>query len=235
MRTIVTLSLLVLATCRSVETSFPAALEAVWAAHGGLQPWNQYQSLSFVIAEETHLIDLMNRHTRITTPTGSMGFDGERVWATDSSLLEDARFYHSLYFYFFAMPFVLADPGLSYEEVPPVQLGHQAVPGIKVTFDEGVGDAPKDSYILYYDSVSYQMKWLMYESTFHSGEARRKYNLIEYGRWQEVGGLWVPELIQWRAWDGMQAGEVSNEVIFSEVGWGGEPVDLAAPKGTFEQ
>lgn len=230
MRILLLLSIFCWARCQPSQPRFPAAMEAVWQAHGGLNQWKNYQALRFVIGEEAHQIDLKSRHTRITMPSGSMGFDGEQVWATDSALLEDARFYHSLYFYFFAMPFVLADPGLSYEEVPPVQLGEKSFPGIKITFADGVGDAPKDSYILCYDPSTYQMKWLMYESTFHTGEAQERYNLIEYAQWNEAGGLWVPELIRWRAWDGKQVGEITNEVIFSEVGWGEEPVQITVPK-----
>ena len=52
-------------------------------------------------------------------------------------------------FYFYAMPFILADDGIIYEDVAALKFEGKSYPGIKISYESGVGESPEDEYILY--------------------------------------------------------------------------------------
>ena len=198
--------------------AIPVEFQKVLQKHGGVDRWNSFQAVEFDLGDEHHQISLGDRKTRIDKKEGgTMAFDGENVWVTDSADLQGARFYHNLFFYFGAMPFVLADPGISYDMAAPRQFLGNTYDGIRVSFAEGVGESSRDSYLLFYRPDHYQMEWLMYESTFHSGQANNAYNLIHYSDWVLVNGLLMPSKIQWHSFDGDSVGGVTSEAFFEEI------------------
>lgn len=167
---------------------------------------------------ERHLISLKERLVRIDGADQTIGFDGEKVWvAPDSAEAANARFYHNLYFYFFAMPFVLGDPGVRYEDLESRQLSGKTYDAVKVSFQSGVGDSPKDNYILYYDPETFQMEWLMYTVTYFDNQETNRYNLIKYDQWAEYEGLKLPAVLQWYEYQDDVVGEVRNQVRFENV------------------
>jgi Fe-S cluster biosynthesis and repair protein YggX len=200
------------------QVSYPAAITKVFDAHGGYDKWSEMQELQFKLANGEHqLIDLHSRKVLVESEKRTIGFDGKDVWVVPDSLTTGARFYHNLYFYFYAMPFVLGDPGINYEEVGDKELFGMSLSGIKISYGDGVGDSPKDNYVLYFDKTSNTMKALMYTVTFKSQEASEKFNLIKYDEWQDVEGILLPKKLQWYNYKNDSVGEMRNEVIFSEV------------------
>lgn len=198
--------------------AYPDELVKVFEAHGGYSNWAKMQTLSYAKENEIHTIDLKNRKTLLSRDsTTLMGFDGTEVWVTDSAALANARFYHNLYFYFFAMPFVLADPGIIYTVVEPKKLLDKTYSGIKIAYHDGVGDSPKDNYVLYFDPVTFQMAWLMYTVTFKSQTESEKYSLIKYAEWQKVNGVQLPLKLQWHQYINDTVGNLRNEVFFQDV------------------
>jgi hypothetical protein len=201
-----------------VQTQHSESIEKVFDAHGGYNTWAEMQGLEFTLANgERHQIELKSRKVLVEGEKRTIGFDGTDVWVVPDSLTNGARFYHNLYFYFYAMPFVLGDPGITYEDVDSRELFGMNLRGIKVSYGDGVGDSPKDNYILYYDNESKQMRALMYTVTFRSQEASEKFNLIKYDEWQEVEGILLPKKLQWYNYKNDSVGEMRNEVLFSEV------------------
>ncbi|MGI9546034.1 MAG: DUF6503 family protein, partial [Flavobacteriaceae bacterium] len=99
------------------KANYPEELVEILHAHGGLDQWKSLKSLVYEIPKtnfnEVHTIDLYSRKDRVDTPAYTMGFDGEDVWLEDKDEVYegDPVFYHNLMFYFYAMPFVLADEG----------------------------------------------------------------------------------------------------------------------------
>lgn len=190
----------------------------VFGAHGGYDAWAEMKSLSFTLPNgEHHLIDLDSRKVLVEGEKRTIGFDGKNVWVLPDSLTDGARFYHNLYFYFFAMPFVLGDPGISYEDAGARELFGMNLRGIKVSYAAGVGDSPKDNYILYFDEASKTMKALMYTVTFRTRESTDKFNLIKYDQWQDISGVRLPKKLQWYNYKNDSVGEMRNEAIFSSV------------------
>ncbi|WP_425389496.1 DUF6503 family protein [Ekhidna sp.] len=194
------------------------SLTKVFDAHGSYEQWSKMKSLAYVKGEESTVTNLQNRKIRLESPKQTIGFDGKDVWVTPDSVdTERTRFYHNLYFYFYAMPFVVGDPGAFYEDVEPRELLGKTNNGIKISYGDSIGDAPEDNYILWYDTETNKMEWLMYTVTYRSGEPSDTYKLIKYDKWAEVNGLLLPTAIQWHQFKDDSVGEMSNEVLFENI------------------
>lgn len=203
---------------------YPDALARVMEVHGGMDQWGKMNELRFELDKESgkeiHQISLKDRRTRIDGPDWTMGSDGKDVWldqATDSAYGGNARFYHNLYFYFYAMPFVMGDQGIKYEEVDPRELDGIIYPGIKISYEAGVGDSDKDEYVLYYDPETYVMKWLAYTVTFRTNQSSENWKYIKYSKWAPINGLTLPETLTWYQVEDDQPTEPRNELLFDKV------------------
>ena len=182
-----------------------ALLTSVFDAHGGYEQWSSMKTLSYSKGEEETITNLENRKIRVSDADRTIGFDGNEVWISPDT--SRARFYHNLYFYFYAMPFVVGDPGAFYEEVPSREIQGKTYRGIKISYREGVGDASDDNYILWVDPETYQMEWLMYTVTYRSQEPSDDYRLIKYDGWQTFNGVKLPTSLQWYNFDGETVGD----------------------------
>lgn len=211
----------------------PESATAVMEAHGGMDLWKSLGGLVFQKGDgeeaETHITNLWDRRIRVENSKYTIGFDGTDVWVSpaDAEMRGSARFYHNLYFYFYAMPFVLGDPGIYYEEVPDLELMGKTYGGVKISYAPNVGDSPDDNYILYYDKATHQMEWLMYTVTYRGGGPSDKYSLIKYGDWQDVptGGASVrlPKSITWYNYEDGVVGDARGGAEFPMVSVSAEP------------
>lgn len=206
------------------EKEYPTAMAAVFKAHGGIDTWNNMNQLSFTLEKETgnevHTVDLKSRKVTVKTDQYTIGFDGEKVWlAQDSTYFqpERARFYHNLMFYFYAMPFVLGDDGITYSDVEALAFDGISYPGTKISFGAGVGDAPDDEYIVYHNPSTNQMEWLAYTVTYGKNEKSPSFSYIKYDQWTDVNGLQLPSVLQWyKILDGKPT-EIRSERTFVDV------------------
>jgi hypothetical protein len=183
---------------------FPMELGKVFQKHGGINIWRKAQILSFNKGEEIHTADLRSRKTVINTPKYSLGFDGKEVWLSEDKkgiFKGNPAFYYNLYFYFYAMPFVLADDGIIYEKVDDLVFKGVKYPGYKISYKENIGTSPDDNYIVYYSSETYQMEWLAYTVTFSSKKPNNLFHMIRYNKWEVVSGLVFPKEITWYKMD----------------------------------
>ncbi|NDV16065.1 hypothetical protein GO009_08515 [Muricauda sp. TY007] len=205
------------------EAVYPDAMVKVFDAHGGLEQWKEQRTLSYVLPKpelpETHTIDLWSRKDRIDTEQFSMGFDGEQAWLlnTDEIYKGDAGFYHNLMFYFYAMPFVLADDGIMYSATEDLKYEGKKYPGLQIAYEAGVGASSKDEYYIHFDPESHQMAWLGYTVTYRTGESSDNVRWINYNDWQNVNGLLLPKSITWHKYEGRKILEPASTVTFEEV------------------
>lgn len=184
---------------------FPESISKVLDAHGGFDHWNTMNNLCFTLPkgaiEEVHTVDLKSRKTRIETKDYTLGFDGDKVWVQQDTTAfnpDRARFYHNLMFYFYAMPFVLSDEGITYTDAPSLEMDGVVYKGTKISFGNGVGDAPDDNYILYSDPTTNEMAWLAYTVTYGSEDGpSERYSYIKYAKWQTTKGVKLPTELQW--------------------------------------
>ncbi len=121
--------------------------------------------------------------------------------------------------YFFAVPFVLADPGVNLEKLEDRELNGKTYQVVRVTFDDGTGVAPEDQYVLYVDPETNRMEVLLYSVTYFDSSRASNYSANHYADWQEVGGLLVPQKLVRYHWnpDGMTFGSTRGEKLFDHV------------------
>ena len=203
---------------------FPETISKVLQAHGGLDAWNKMQSLEFTMEKpngnEVTTTDLKTRKSLISMPNHTIGYNGEAIWLHKKDTVSykgNPKFYYNLMFYFYAMPFVLADDGILYNEVEPLVFEDKSYPGIKISYNTGVGESPDDEYILYYDSETNRMAWLGYTVTYFSKEKGKEYHFIEYSNWQTIEGLLLPETLTWYNYENNLPTTKRSDRVFTNV------------------
>lgn len=212
-------------TKEDITTSiYPKAITKVFEAHGGIDRWNTMKTLSFSMnkpnGKEITITNLKTRAELIETPTYTMGFDGNTLWVDEKDGTEyrgNARFYKGLMMYFYAMPFILGDPGIIYEDTAPLTFEGNTYPGILISYESGVGESPDDQYVLYYDDATGNMQWLAYTVTFGKDEKSTDFHFIKYNDWQTVNGLVLPKSIDWYRYENNVPTEKRNTVVFEDV------------------
>lgn len=185
-----------------VKKEYPENIAKVFEAHGGIDNWNKMQTLAFTMnrpnGAEVTTNNLKTRTELIDAPTYSLGFDGNNLWVNEKDTVPyrgNAKFYKGLMFYFYAMPFIVADDGIIYEDAEPLEFEGKTYPGVLISYNAGVGASPEDQYIVYYDPETYQMEWLGYTVTFRSQEKSTNFNFNRYNNWETINGLILPKSI----------------------------------------
>lgn len=205
----------------------PELLTKALEAHGGLDNWNKFSTLEYRLSStlggekiETQLVNLKNRKVRITGDGYTVGMDGEHVWASPSKEAfgqMSPRFYHNLIFYFYAIPFVLADDGINYEDLGTVSVMNSEYRALKVSYNEGVGDADDDFYIAHFNPETFQLELLLYTVTYYSGEKHENYNALKYTKWQDVNGTIVPATFEGYKYANGVIGDLRYKTDFDQV------------------
>jgi hypothetical protein len=199
-------------------------ISKVFEAHGGLDRWTDMQTLEFTIpndhGNEVAKVALKSRKTLIDMPNHTIGFDGNDVWLLKKDTIVykgNPKFYYNLMFYFYAMPFVFADDGIHYKDADSLVFEGKTYPGIKISYENGVGESPDDEYILYYDKDTHKMACLSYTVTFFSKEKSKEFHFIKYGNWQTINGLLLPETLEWYNVENNLPTTKSDKVKFIDV------------------
>jgi len=207
----------------SNNSAYPPELNAVFNVHGGLDKWNSLKGMSYEIVKEPEnekqIIDLADRRERITGSNFIMGYDGDDYWIeADTSYKGNPVFYKNLMFYFYAMPFVLADEGIIYSVAKPLELDGQSYPGIAISYKSDVGVSPEDEYFIHYDPRDYKMAWLGYTVTYFTKEQSKQIKWIKYDDWQSVNNVILPKSLAWYKLDenGMPV-EERNRLVFDKL------------------
>lgn len=217
----------------SAKPAYPDNLTKIFDAHGGLDTWKQMRTLEFSMEKpdgyEITTTDLKERYSLVEMPKHTIGFDGESVWMThkDKTLYKgDPKFYFNLMFYFYAMPFVLADDGITYKNAQPLTIEGKTYPGIQISYESGVGESPYDEYILYYDADTNKMVWLGYTVTYFTKEKAKEWHFIKYAEWQEVEGLVLPETLTWYEVENNLPTTKTNDVKFTNISLTSDKMNL---------
>lgn len=209
---------------------YPEALVKVFDAHGGLETWNSMQSLTYTQPKEkgndVTITNLKNRKILVDMPNHAIGYNGKDVWLLNKGEAKykgKPKFFYNLMFYFYSMPFILADDGINYGEAAPLEFEGVSYPGIKISYNDGVGESSGDEYVLFYNPETYKMEWLGYTVTFFSKgkeTAKEKVKKLNYRRfkdWQNVSGLQLPATMAgYKAEDNVPT-EMKNESVFTNV------------------
>ncbi|WP_179320563.1 DUF6503 family protein [Winogradskyella helgolandensis] len=207
-----------------ITSIYPESITKVFNAHGNIEQWNKMNTLSFTMTKPTGkektTKDLKTRAELIETPTYTQGFDGETLWINEkdgNAYKGKPQFYKGLMFYFYGMPFVFGDDGISYEETEPLVFEGKTYPGILISYEAGVGESSDDQYKIFYDAETGHMQWLGYTVTFGKAEGSPDFHFIRYNNWQTVNGLLIPKSIDWYNYENNVPTEKRNTVEFTDV------------------
>jgi hypothetical protein len=157
-------------------------------AHGGLDAWYEAPTTSFtweysnvgmnlrfktraVVDNQTrrayHEFLLLGTQEGTEPYEGRFAWDGEQAWIYPADTpAVNPRFWALTGFYFQQIPFVLADPGLSYAVMPDEDLEGKTYDMVKASFGTGVGDSPGDTYTLYVDKETDMVAGIRYTVTY---------------------------------------------------------------------
>ena len=211
-------------TIEVITKMYPENISKIFDAHGSFYTWNTMQSLEFTMpkpdGDEITTTNLKSRKSLIKMPNHTIGFDGNELWLLKKDTISyngNPRFYYNLMFYFYAMPFVLADDGIVYKDVEPLTFDGKDYPGILISYDAGVGESPDDEYILYYNPETYKMEWLAYTVTYFSKEKGKEFHFIKYSDWQTVDGLELPKTLTWYNYENNLPTTKRNDLEFVNV------------------
>jgi len=201
---------------------YPDDLDKVFDNHGSLDKWKSMKSMSYDIVKdegnEHQMIDLHNRTERINASTFESGYDGKNYWVVaDTSYKSNPKFYTNLIFYFYAMPFVLADDGIVYTKSDPITFEGVEYPGYRISYNSGVGLSPEDEYFIHYDAKTNEMAWLGYTVTFFSGEKSKRISWIRYNDWKKINGLKLPNSLSWYKSEEGKITELRNTREFANI------------------
>ena len=202
-----------------------SALAEAIEAHGGLDTWRSYARMDYATKDFplganapfdfTQTTDLKNRR-HVTRGEGFVSGKNEGgAWALPSveALGLPPAFFESGNFYFIAMPFVFADPGVVTRDIESLEFQGKTYDRVAVSYPKGVGDTPEDDYILYIDSQTHRLKMIDFVPT--SAEVNGDTPLNEIPRkalvfdtWDRYDGLLIPSQATFYGWaDGELQGE----------------------------
>ena len=195
------------------------------SAHGGMGNWKSYGLLEYDLVQgdkrEHHIVDMHNRKVLVQGDDYTIGHDGDNAWVftSNSEYSGRPRFYSSLYFYFFGIPFVLADPGTKRDALEPRVSDGATYDRVKISYEPEIGDSPDDYYIAHFDSQTHRLEYVMYTVTYRSQEPSDNFNAQRYVKWQSVDGLLVPAQMDAYYWDeDVDAfGDKRGETVFENV------------------
>ncbi len=151
-------------------------------------------------------------------------FDGQNAWVTPAEKADPRMRFHVLTWpYFLAAPFKMGDPGVNLAEPTAMPINgpedqHQAV---KVTFDDGTGDAPDDWYYLFTDDQN-RLSAMAYIVTFGKSapEAEKKPSMIVYDGFETVEDVVFATQWSFHYWNpkaGIEPGEPKGTARITNI------------------
>jgi hypothetical protein len=201
-------------------------------AHGGLARWygngpvrfrHTYERLTGGPPIDTRqTVDTWSSravHEVVGDPASSQavqfGWTGNEAWVSGAdSLATNARFWSLTPYYFVAMPFVLADPGVNLETAGRMTAEGATYDLVRVTFDAGTGDAPDDYYYLLLDPETRRVGGVRYVVSypgFFPEGGTTPERLMLYDGAQTASGITLQEGFRSFAWTGSGAGNPAAE------------------------
>jgi len=174
------------------------------------------------VIDDRQIIDLVQRNVRIESGDYTLGYNGSVTWIAPGPDALDypasPGFYSSTYFYFFAVPFVFADPGVNAETAGQATVDGTTYDVVRISFDPDVGHAPEDQYVLYVDPETSQTKMLRYSVTYGDmADDAAPNSVLVYRELQEAGELVVPRRGTFHAWNDGALGPQKAEVVYTNI------------------
>ncbi|HMB93248.1 MAG TPA: hypothetical protein VKP65_20520, partial [Rhodothermales bacterium] len=161
-------------------------------------------------------------HWMASDTTTRFGWDGSAAWtvAPDSADMPNARFWSLTPYYFVAVPFVLADPGVQHTMDGTMTFEDKTHDLVRITFAPGTGDAPDDYYVILLDPETRHVRGLRYVVSypgFFSDGGHSPEKLMMYDGGQMVDGITLAKRFRAFPWNGGNPGDLVTEVSITDV------------------
>ncbi|MCP9236669.1 DUF6503 family protein [Lewinella sp. JB7] len=212
-------------------------------AHGGLESWYgngplyyhfNYRPLDDGNPRDTYITnDYVNSravHQLASDTTVRYGFDGQDAWSPDGDRVEgmSPRFWSLTPYYFVGLPFVLADEGINFEELPAEELDGTTYDLVKVTYEQGTGDASGDYYVLYLNPETGQVDALRYIVSYpgyfpEGGSTPEK--IMKITGKTKVDGITLPTGYTTYMWNDGQISEPVTDITVSDYAYRSDLAD----------
>ncbi len=205
-------------------------------AHGGLAAWYRAPTSSYTweyanVGADLHFKSFLvadNQTRRVYHDLMSVGpygdprpvdahfaWDGTIAWmAPDTIERPNPHFWATTGYYFEQIPFLLADPGLTYERLPDETLGDTTYELVRVGYQEGVGYSDDDTYTLYVHPETGRVDAIRYTVTYGQdvpSDADLPETLFTYEDYVTVHGLTVPTHFKGYGYGDGERGDFKNE------------------------
>ena len=173
-------------------------------AHGGLEAWNSYQSVTFTLRDfpsgdgdrtltDVHRVNLRDREQVIRGENYVVVSTGDTTWASPNLAATGVppRMYQGASFYLFGMPFVFSDPGITVVSHGDTEFGGETLEEFEVTMPGDLGDGG-NGYRLFVDPQTKQLQYGTWTVMYPAVKDMNLAQMVHYQEWQTVGGLTVP-------------------------------------------
>jgi hypothetical protein len=174
----------------------------------------------------------------LDSPVATFGWDGQEAWIVPSAeaFPSTARFWALTPYFFLGMPFVAADPGTHYERLADAELDGVMHRLVKLTYEDGTGDAPDDYYVLYLHPDTHRLTALRYVVSypgFFAPGAHSPEKLMRFTESTTAAGLLLATRLDTYAWSEVGPGEKVTEIGVSRITLGESWPDsiFARPEG----
>ena len=228
-------------------------------AHGGLEAWYRAPTSSYTWEYANEEVDLRfksflvaDNQTRevyhdltLTGPfddpnevDARFAWDGTDAWIHPPDIERpNPRFWGISGYYFQQIPFVLADPGVTYERLDDEELDGTRYEMVRAAFEPNVGESPGDTYTLYVHPETGQVDAIRYTVSFGQDVepgADLPETLLYYEDFETVDGLTVATTF--RGYDFTEEGErgaFKNEAFADSISFRRpfDPSQMEAPEG----
>jgi len=197
--------------------------------HGGLGSWFEqgplhfrfdYQPLGDGARRDTRqIIDTWSArawHQLSADESATFGWTGDQAWSTfdPEGASVRPRFWALTPYYFVAMPFVAADPGVVLSLDGEGEVDGVPADLVRVGYEAGVGDAPDDYYVLYLAKDNGRLLGLRYIVSYPGFFEEGQHSPEKFMRFDDatrVNGMLLPGSLPTFRYD-MATGEVGDQV-----------------------
>jgi len=211
-----------------VEKQLPALspeFTTVLDAHGDWQKWYNAKAESYVMihegvmTQEDAFINLESRKIRLSNTEFEIGFDGDQTWISPNREAykgNSVKFYHNIYFYFFNMPYVFTDPGVTVEKVADKSLNGKKYPTYQPKFDSSTGSSPNDQYFMLVNPETNRLEYLLYTVTYFGNE-NPPFSALKYEDYRDADGVYFPRILTGYSVENDSTKNIKYQVTFADA------------------
>ncbi len=194
-------------------------------AHGDWSKWIHAKAMSFVMIHETNLtqenyfINLDSRKIRIDADNFSIGKDEEGTWVSPNREAFGGRsidFYHNLYFYFYSIPYVFTDPGITVTQVENKMLNGVSYKTLQAKMSPENGNSPDDQYFMLLNPETGRLEYLLYTVTYF-GNSSPTFSVLKYEDYRNADGLVFPRLLTGYNFENDSTKGIRIQVSFADI------------------